>query len=250
MTLEEFLDKHREIVTADLKDQVLAAAWFLRRHEGQSQFTMAGMGDRIKKVGIDSFNVPSIILKLCNEPTKKLQIEDRFDERTSYYGLLLPVLYELDAKYRDCLSTASTIATTTIIAGLPKQYSSLIGCPYWDELALCYGVRAYRASVIMMWNLIYNRLCDFILADSGRLSAFNQKCSKTITNRDDFTDLKEFDVITWAKTSGAIVPNVQVILNEKLKRRNMFAHASGMKPIPHEVDAYIVDLVTNVLPRL
>jgi hypothetical protein len=83
-----------------------------------------------------------------------------------------------------------------------------------------------------------------------RLDAFNQKCPKRITNRDDFTEQKEFDVVTWARTSGAIIPNVQVILYEKLKRRNMFAHASGMIPIPHEVDAFITDLVITVLTRL
>jgi len=102
----------------------------------------------------------------------------------------------------------------------------------------------------MAWNLIYNRLYEYILSDAARAGAFNAVSTRPVAARDDFTEFREADVLTWARTARVIIPNIHTILAEKLRRRNMFAHASGMIPIAHEVDAYILDLIQNVLPRL
>jgi hypothetical protein len=41
-----------------------------------------------------------------------------------------------------------------------------------------------------------------------------------------------------------------VVLSEKLKNRDMFAHVSGIIPIVSEADGLIEDLIKNVLPRI
>jgi hypothetical protein len=242
------LTKRPEIAKAGLEVQFFALAWFLRTHEGKLEFTSKEIMDRLKQVGIPCMEVPFVAIKFCDLPNQHLLM--RSEGTTSYYSLTLSAKNHLDEAYKDCLQTPSTIATASAIADLPKNYPTLVGCPYWQEMMLCHKATAYRATVIMAWNLIYNRLCDYILADPARLSAFNLKSSKPIANRDDFTEFREADVLAWSKSANIIIPNVHVILAEKLKRRNMFAHASGIIPIQHEVDAYILDLITNVLPRL
>jgi hypothetical protein len=157
----------------------------------------------------------------------------------------------LDVKYADCIQPQTTITVTNAIADLPNKYPLLANCPYWEEAMICYSHKALRAAFIMVWNLVYDRLCEFVLADpNGRLQDLNTASKKSITNRDDFTEYREAEVIQWCKGAKIIPGNVHTILAEKLKRRNMFAHASGIIPIQHDVDAHILDLVTNVLPRV
>jgi uncharacterized membrane protein len=248
MTLDEFLDKRPEIATANRIEHFFAVAWFFLRHEDKPRFTLKEMMDRMKEVGLDNWNVPVLANRFCGTEDKKLI--NTVDGTTHYYALMRHIKDALDQKYKDCLQSPVTIAASKAIAELPSRFPTLNGCPYWHELMLCHNSGALRATVIMAWNLVYNRLCEYILADAARLAAFNQKSTKTVTIRDDFTEFKEFDVITWSKTSGIVIPNIYNILAERLKRRNMFAHASGMIPIPHDVDTFILDLVVNMLPRL
>jgi hypothetical protein len=201
----------------------------------------------MRKAGLDHSEVSRHITRF-RSGQKKLLINVK--NATTYYSLTRDVINALDTKYQDCLRPASTITASNAIAALTKQFPDLAACPYWQELSICHQNGALRATVIMAWNLIYNRLCEYILADPVRTANFNQKSSKPVATRDDFTEFRESDVLARSKGAGIIKKNVHTVLAEKLERRNMFAHASGMVPIPHEVDALVTDLIRNVLPRL
>jgi hypothetical protein len=246
MTLDEFLTKRPDIVTSPLQEQFLAVAWFLRKHGGMQRFTLREIMARFKEAGMVGGELPILTLNMVN---KTLSYEVEGDNH--YYGLLRQAVIELDVKYNDCIQPKTSIAVINAIAELPNKHPSLANCPYWEEAMVCYRHQALRAAFIMVWNLIYDRLCEFVLADpNGRLANFNTASKKIVTSRDDFTEYREAEVILWCKTAKIIPGNVHTILAEKLKRRNMFAHASRIIPIEHEVDANILDLVTNVLPRL
>lgn len=248
MTLDDFLDRRPEIATGTHVEQFFAVAWFFLRQEGKPRFTLKEMMERMKEVGIDPSEMPILAVRFCGTEDKKLM--NTVDGQTHYYALIRHMKDSLDQKYADCLQTPTAIAVSAAITELPMRFPTLSGCPYWQELILCYKSNALRATVIMVWNLIYNRLCEYILADSNRQAAFNQASKKTISVRDDFTEFRESDVLTWSKNAGIIIPNIHTILAEKLKRRNMFAHASGITPIPHDVDTIVIDLIQNVLPRI
>jgi hypothetical protein len=101
---------------------------------------------------------------------------------------------------------------------------------FLDEALNCFEVGAFRAAVVMTWNLAYHHLCDYIL--KNRLADFNlrwpavfqghhSKGLKCITTMDDFGDmLKESEVIRIAKSATIISNDVAKILDEKLGRRN------------------------------
>jgi hypothetical protein len=248
MTLIQFFNKRPAIAVGGIEVQLLAVAWFMVTHENHEEFTSTDIMNRLKEVGIPYREIPTVALRLSDLPGERLL--SRSEGSTTFYRLSFNSRRLLDTTYADCVETPSAIVTASIIADLPKQYPSLKGCPYWDELSLCHGVKAYRATVIMAWNLIYNRLCDHIVTNDQRREAFNLAAQKTILKRDDFAEYREADVIAWARKAKVIDPNSCTILAERLKKRNIFAHASGKIPIPQDVDTFIEDLMRNVLPSL
>ena len=46
---------------------------------------------------------------------------------------------------------------------------------FLSEAIKCYNVKAFRAAIIMAWNLAYDRLLHWIIADQQRLVAFNSR---------------------------------------------------------------------------
>src|ERR1017187_5751256 len=131
---------------------------------------------------------------------------------------------------------------------------------FLDEALNCFEVGAFRAAVVMTWNLAYHHLCDYIL--KNRLADFNlrwpavfqghhSKGSKFITTMDDFGDmLKESEVIRIAKSATIISNDVAKILDEKLGRRNSAAHPSGVRIEQLQAEDFIDDLVKNVVLKL
>jgi len=107
----------------------------------------------------------------------------------------------------------------------------------------------------MAWNLAYYHLVQWIV--SKRLAAFVAQTPKTfpklgiaIASIDDFTYLKEDQVLTIAR-SARIIPNgIHKLLKEKLDRRNLVAHPSAVVVADVTAEEYIRDLVDNVVLAL
>jgi hypothetical protein len=109
----------------------------------------------------------------------------------------------------------------------------------------------------MAWNLTFDHLCRWILADVQRLASFNAasatkypKKPVKITRFDDFEELKEFDTIEICRTAGLLPKGTADILRDKLKRRNLAAHPSVQIVTQHQADDVITDLINNVVLRL
>ena len=109
----------------------------------------------------------------------------------------------------------------------------------------------------MVWNLAYDHLMEWLLADQHRIDRFNAAIAKkfpkkmaTLSVRDDFEEFKESEVIAICRTARLLNKNVVVILEEKLKRRNMVAHPSTIIVTQFQADDAIIDLVNNVVLAL
>jgi hypothetical protein len=110
----------------------------------------------------------------------------------------------------------------------------------------------------MAWNLAYDHLCHWILADPKRMADFNATSPKRyagmkyapVTIREHFSDMKESHVIEIASSADVISKNVGRVLAEKLTRRNMAAHPSDVSTIQNTAEEVIRDLVENVVLKL
>jgi hypothetical protein len=127
---------------------------------------------------------------------------------------------------------------------------------FLGEAIDCYRVRAYRACIVMTWNLAFDHLLRWILKDPARLAAFNAAIPRKFQKRvgvvmktyDDFADeFKEFEIIEVCNTAQTVNGNIIKILKEKLVKRNLAAHPSSVVVIQPQADDVVTDLVNNVV---
>jgi hypothetical protein len=172
--------------------------------------------------------------------------------------------YRLESKVREGLEARHggqevTVQVTELLRTLPEKIPDLAERTYLNEALICYKHGAARAALVMTWNLAYHHLCDHVL--SKHLANFNarwlisfpnhHKKPKAIASMDDFNrELKESEVIRICKDANIITPDVFRILDEKLGRRNSAAHPSSVQIGKIQVDAFIEDLITNVVLKL
>lgn len=121
---------------------------------------------------------------------------------------------------------------------------------FLDEAMKCLEFGAYRASIIMTWNLTIDHLYNYVL--DKKLSEFNAYLNTLgnsihISNKDHFSKLKESEFIVACKKSDTISQDVRKILDNKLGIRNSCAHPSTVIIKHTKAVDFIDDLVTNVL---
>jgi hypothetical protein len=140
---------------------------------------------------------------------------------------------------------------------LPKQVPDVGEREFLDEALKCFRASAFRAAIIMSWNLAYDHLLSFVL--QHHLAAFNAQWPRSfskqnaqarvqaITARDHFAELKESEVLNICKAAGIISPDIWKIMDEKLGKRNSAAHPSGVVIGPPQAENFIHEIVNNVV---
>jgi hypothetical protein len=186
-------------------------------------------------------------------------LENRGDLLRSAVG------YKLESRVRDAHEAKygqrkTTIQVTHLLLSLPAQIPDLAERTYFDEALICYKTSAFRATVVMVWNLAYAHLCDYVL--KNKLSDFNagwlitfpgmhKSKPKFIVTIDDFRDkLKESEVLAICRDADIITKNVYNVLQPALVKRNAAAHPSGVMIDQLQTVAYISDLVTNAVLKI
>jgi hypothetical protein len=168
-------------------------------------------------------------------------------------------LYRRDMTELDDLYAAHpvTLAISKLLTELPAKVPDLTERVFLEEAIKCYSVKAYRAAIVMTWNLAYDHLIRWTLANPGRVAALNAAFAKrfqrkppTVAVSQDFEDIKEFDVVESCGTAGLVSSNVVKILKEKLTKRNMAAHPSTVVVNEPQANDVITDLVNNVVLAL
>jgi hypothetical protein len=163
---------------------------------------------------------------------------------------------ELDKRYG---VHHSVVAVDKILSELPAKVPSVEERAFLQEALTCYRSQAFRACIVMTWNLAYAHLLDWILNDPSRLATFNAAVAKrypkktglTISKYDDFTDeLKEREVIEICSSGSIINSSVFKIMKDKLDRRNIVAHPSNVIVVQHQADDTVSELVNNVVLAL
>jgi hypothetical protein len=197
-------------------------------------------------------NINPYLAALVNRKPKQALKDNR-----GYY-LVLAVRQRYDKAY---LGSQSTVEVAKILKDLPASVPDVVEREFLNEALICFEHKAFRAAVVMTWNLAYSHLLEFIL--THHLAAFNAKYpfvlpgkwakakAKPISAYDDFSvDLQESEVLEIAKSANAISTDVFKVLHSKLGRRNSAAHPSSVVIGQLQMDEFIHDLVTNVVLKL
>lgn len=117
---------------------------------------------------------------------------------------------------------------------LLSQVSNPMQAAFLEETIRCCEAKSYRAAIVMGWNVTYDQLLNWLLADPARLSAFNSRLTmrsrrgvpyQAVSKYEDFAYVQESEVIDDCRLAGLLdAKSEHVHLAEGLTKRNRYAH--------------------------
>lgn len=243
--LQDFVASTTGFYRKSAVDQLLIMAWFLGARQQRICFSPLDMRQCFRKVGLEAPDMSVYLPRLASKKPPQL-IKEKGN-----YRLSGTVSRELDKKYG---INPTVVAISQILSALPEKIPDIAERAFLFEALSCYRVKAYRAAIIMVWNLAYDHIVRWILIDARRLQALNDGIARrfpkkqlVVSGYDDLDDLKESELIEACKTSGLLNKNTCAILRDKLVKRNTAAHPSRVSVTQHQADDAISDLVENVV---
>jgi hypothetical protein len=251
MQLKELVDQVPGFDAAPPREQIKLFAWWLHVHDGKERFVLAEMRACFAKLHMDEPPALSTYIARMTE----VRPADLLKEK-GQYKLARLVRIDLDKKHG---VHTSIVVVSRLLSDLPDKIPNIDERTFLADALKCYKVEAYRACIVMTWNLAYAHLLDWILKDQARLDQFNAAISKRypkmitlkITKYDEFLDeLKESQVIEICNSASLVNSNIFKILKEKLVKRNIAAHPSSVVVVQSQADDVVTDLVNNVVLAL
>jgi len=110
--------------------------------------------------------------------------------------------------------------------------------------------------VVMCWNLTLHHLQDHILAHAtasfAQALAVNTDARvkiKSFSKDDDFTEMPESKFLEFCRVGKIVTSSMYNKLKGRLDDRNGAAHPSGVTTTPKFAEAYIEDMVENVIRK-
>jgi hypothetical protein len=246
MNLQELVDQVAGFDTAAPKEKIKLFAWWFHTHGGKEFFGPAEIRGCFSKVHLDAPTALATYISRMADAKELIAEKSRFKLSRS-------VRADLDKKYG---LHPSIQAVSKILTDLPDKVPDMAEKVFLSEAIDCYRVRAYRACIVMTWNLAFDHLLRWILKDAARLATFNAAIPRKYPKRaglvikayDDFADeFKEFEIVEVCNTAQTVNGNIVKILKEKLVKRNLAAHPSSVVVLQPQADDVVTDLVNNVV---
>lgn len=250
MTLSDLVRSIVGFANLPHAEKIKCFGWFLHEKDGKPRFQVADIRRCYNELHLDlPANLASSVEALALKKPPELL------KQQGGYRLHGTIREKFERRFG---ATESTIVVEAALAALPSKVENESESVFLAEALTCYRHQAFRATIVMTWNLAYDHLLRWILKDAVRLAAFNTGISRrnskkahiTIEKREDFEDLKEDEVVDIAASLPGVTANMKRVLKEKLGRRNTYAHPSTFVITKPQVDDMITDLVHNVVLRL
>ena len=245
MTPAEFVDALPSFEKLSATEKIKRFCWYLEVDQNQAAFSGTDVSRCFKEAR-------------CSPPSSISPFMASLCKRTPPFLLHNKAGYTLSREARRTFDRTlgqrqATVAADKLLRDLPAKLSSPIEKEYLEEALLCFTAGAFRAAILMTWNVAFSHLCNLIF--DKHITAFNAQLATTfakspkkpVLKLDDFQDLKEFDVLQIARSSRLITNAEHHLLQEKLNKRNAAAHPSGIKIAPHTADAFIIDILENFI---
>jgi hypothetical protein len=250
MELRELVDQVIDFDKMPPREKVRLFAWHLHVHKGVEHFGSEHIRLCFKELHLVPGDVSKYVLRMAtmNNP-------DLLRERPGF-KLTRSIRTQLDAKYG---VHHSVVAVSKILTDLPAKVPNVEQRAFLQEALTCYKFQAYRACIVMTWNLAYAHLVDYIISDPQRLADFNAAITKkypkktniVIAKYDDFTEeLSERETVEIANVANIFNSVAFRILKKELDRRNIAAHPSNVIVSQHQADDMVSELVNNVVLAL
>jgi hypothetical protein len=249
MELREFIGTIQSFSSLSHQDKIVHFGWYLHFHKNQGRFTQPDIRSCFDQSSIGCPNLSQEFKRLV-EKRPRVLLQD-----FSGYRLENATRKRLDEKYSQ---HETTIAVSQLLRDLLGKVADDAERHFLSEAIKCYHIKAFRAAIIMAWNLAYDHLLRWILNDPTRQSAFNANIiarigqrrgnGLVIASREDFEELKEAEVLDiMGLASLFLSQNVKKIIEIQLTKRNLAAHPSLVVIEGPQADDTITSLVSNVV---
>ena len=248
MSLRDVVDSLRGFSGLDHNGKIKVFAWHLHANEGLERFSQREIRLAYESLHLQQPSNIGVYLSALEQKKPKQLLRDG-------RGFYLPkqIRDELNERLG---KRPSAIVVDKLLSELPSKITTFAERTFLDEAIACFRSGAFRASIVMAWNLAFDHLEEFIL--SKNLMPFNariavrypKKSGLMIKKKDDFEELKESEVLEICNSAQIISGNVFKILSEKLTRRNIAAHPSTVTITAVQAEDVITDLVSNVVLKL
>jgi hypothetical protein len=250
VTLPEFVQAVPGFIGLQHPDKILHFGWFLHVHGDKERFDQASIRACYQQENLPEPNYSEQFKRLV-EKRPKVLLQD-----SGGYRLEHAMRAKLDEKYGE---HETTISVSKLLKDLPGKVADEAERIFRKEAISCYHHKNFRAAIIMAWNLTYDHMARWIIAEAARLVSFNSKIAQrvgansrragiTIAKREDFEQLEEKEMVDIMGNAGLLPSiNVKKILEMQLTRRNMVAHPSLVVVDAPQADDAITSLVQNVV---
>ena len=247
MTIKEFVDQFEDFTEWDGPKQVDYLAYFLIAIVGQPSFSTKEM---VESFDILAMKPYSRLGPYLSEHANKGR-GGKYIKVGREYGLERSVLEKIRKHVEDepkRIQVSQQLSDLMARVGDPREHAFL------KEATDCYRVRAFRATIVMVWVLVVHHLEKFVLKNASALARFNgalaknpDKRVKVISRAEDFSDLSEVKLIELMRASDLISNDIRKLLDEKLGIRNSAAHPSDLIFDGHKATEFSSDLIQNIL---
>jgi hypothetical protein len=218
-------------------------AWYLHEIKQKDRFNTGDIRFLFDEIHITRpANLSLVLTRLCEKTPPRL-IKDAkgfrlHHEARKELSVLLP-------------QRAASVTTTALLNNLSQNVVNPVQKVFLNEALVCFKHQAYRAAIVMMWNLAYAHIIDRIFIN--HLANFNAQRTKInsklpeVVKLTDFEDYGERQVIEICRGARIFDATVCKILTERLNRRNSAAHPSSATFTSVQAEDQITDLINNIL---
>lgn len=226
-------------------DKILALGFFLHTHRQRDRFATLDINLLFDELNLERPANTSSQMRAMTQGKAKRLLQDTGGFR------LLTDARDTVASWLPPIHTPKEILTD-----LKKLESSITSAQqkvFLHEALVCFANEAYRASIVMAWNLAYHHVTSFIF--TNHLAAFNARLKiqypkeSEIKLFTDFEDMKESIFIAVVKGGSLVTSATAKTMKAKLDVRNTAAHPSATIVSPITAEEVITDLVKNILLR-
>jgi hypothetical protein len=231
-------------------DKIKIFGWWMHVHKSKETFTAAEVGKCYDQL---HFSRPASFGAYFKQLVEKKELLPS----KSAYSLEHRIREQLDAAYG---TPVLTVKVTSLLTNLADTIPDMAERAYYHEALICYKYGSLRGAVVMTWNIAFSHLCTHVL--TRRLADFNarwllsmpgmhKKGPIEIKTFDDFgEELKESEVLTVCRDAGVLTKNMYNIMHAALGKRNAAAHPNAVVIDQLQTDAFISDLITNVVQKI
>lgn len=244
--LKNFIDGIADFALLPAREQNEWIGYYLTEIGGQDAFTSTALDRARTDLSLEAYRSAADLSERSKRRNGKLPA---FCKQKKGYKLHRATVDRLSNHLNQGRS-ASAQRTTTILQKTLAKLSGNPREPYLAEAVGCFERRFNRAAVVLAWATAYDTFRQWLFDKHlGKFNAVSSTWKKpvTVVDVEDFESLTERVVIDTAKLGGILRKEAHKTLVALLDKRNSVAHPTGKQVTPTATDAYLEEIIDEVL---